>query len=173
MRILGAILAGGQARRFGSDKALATLGGMTLIDRIAATLRPQVDEFVIVGREGGIADRPPGIGPLGGIAAALHHAQDYGFEGVVTVPCDTPVLPLDLVRRVRSAGTATFMRGLPVIGYWPAALAGLIDAYLVSASEHSIRGWVRKIDAAPVTLNEIANVNTRADLAALSATFSD
>jgi molybdopterin-guanine dinucleotide biosynthesis protein A len=172
MKILGAMLAGGQARRFGADKALATLGGMTLIDRIAATIRPQVHDLIIVGREGGIADRPPDIGPLGGIAAALRYAEDYGFDGAVTVPCDTPVLPSDLVRRLTSIGSATFARGLPVIGYWPTALAPAIDAYLASADDHSIRSWARHINAAPVTLDDIANINTRADLVALSATFS-
>jgi hypothetical protein len=71
-RTLGAILAGGRSRRFGSDKALARLGGERLIDRAAAALRPQVDRLIVCGRVMPamvcVADRPsPDLGPLGGL----------------------------------------------------------------------------------------------------------
>lgn len=173
MTILGAILAGGQARRFGADKALAALQGMTLIDRIAATIGPQVDAVVIVGRGPGIADRPAGIGPLGGIAAALHDARSRGFGSVVTVPCDTPMLPADLVVTITRPDQATFVAGLPVIGGWPASLADVIDAYIAATTDWSIRAWARHVGAVPIVLDAtIANINTRADLAALAATVS-
>ena len=97
-RILGAILAGGRSTRFGSDKALATLDGQALIDRVAEALAPQVDALIVVGRSHPgmtcIPDRPaPDLGPLGGIAAALHHAETHGFAQVLTVPCDAPSCP--------------------------------------------------------------------------------
>jgi molybdopterin-guanine dinucleotide biosynthesis protein A len=104
MNVLGAILAGGEARRFGSDKALAMLDGVTLIDRVRAALTPQVAAVVVCGRVGGIADRPAGIGPLGGIAAAIWQARERGMDGAVTVPCDAPGLPDDLVARLAAAG---------------------------------------------------------------------
>jgi hypothetical protein len=77
--ILGAVLAGGQSSRFGSDKALAELDGRTLLARAVEALQAQCDAVVVVGREDApvptLPDRPrPGMGPLGGIAAALHHA---------------------------------------------------------------------------------------------------
>jgi molybdopterin-guanine dinucleotide biosynthesis protein A len=51
MTLLGAIFAGGASRRFGSDKALADIGGVALLERVAARLRPQCDALVVVGRE--------------------------------------------------------------------------------------------------------------------------
>lgn len=171
--ILGAILAGGEARRFGSDKAMALLDGVTLIDRIATTLRPQVDDLVLSGRPPGIPDRPAGIGPLGGIAAALHHAQENRFTSVVTVPCDTPLLPDDLVANLAQQKGACFVADLPVIGWWPASMANVIDAYLQAGGNRSIRSWGQTVDATPVSLDTaIANINTRADLAMLARDVS-
>ena len=173
MKVLGAILAGGEARRFGADKAQAMLAGISLIDRIAATLRPQVDELLICGRAPGVPDRPVGVGPLGGIAAALHEAVRRGMDMVITVPCDTPILPVDIVATIIRPGAASFVKGLPVIGGWPAALAPRLDTYLAETTDRSIRAWARHVGAQPIMLDATpANINTRADLAQLAATFS-
>src|SRR3954464_15142116 len=84
-RLLGVVLAGGQARRFGRDKALATLAGMALLDHAANALRPVVEEIAVVGRDSStyvsIADWPAtGLGPLGGLCGALRHARDRDFD---------------------------------------------------------------------------------------------
>ena len=173
MTILGVILAGGQARRFGSDKALAMLDGATLIDHVTATLTPQVDAAVVCGRDGGLIDRPAGIGPLGGIAAAVRHARDEAFAGAVTVACDTPVLPGDLVARLLAVGGAAFVGSIPVVGYWPAALADAIDDHIARSIDYSIRAMTSSIGATAITLGApIANVNTPADLADLADRIS-
>src|SRR3546814_3555756 len=44
VKTLGAVLAGGRSSRFGSDKALAMLGGRTLLDHAQAALRPHRSE---------------------------------------------------------------------------------------------------------------------------------
>ena len=167
MRLLGAILAGGQARRFGSDKALARLDGVALIDRVADALRPQVAAIVLCGRASGLVDRPAGIGPLGGLAAALHLAREAGYDAVVSAPCDTPMLPTDLVARLMRSGGATFAAQSPVIGLWPAALVDRLDAYLGETDDRSMRGWARACGAEPRMLDiALANINTPGDLAA-------
>ena len=96
MRTLGAVLAGGRSSRFGSDKALAMLDGRSLLDHAVAALRPHCDAVIVVGR-GEIADWPRAdMGPLGGIAGALIHAADQGFDQVLTASVDCVRLPADL-----------------------------------------------------------------------------
>ena len=169
MSVLGAVLAGGQSRRFGSDKAVALLDEVALVDRVVAALSPQVDAVVIVGRAGGLADRPAGgLGPLAGLNAALHHARATDYDWVVTVPCDAPLLPHDLVARLRGEGPR-FAADMPVIGWWPATLADRLDTHLAASDDRSMRGWARAIGAVAVDLGPIANVNTPADLAKLNA----
>lgn len=179
--LLGAILAGGQSRRFGEDKALTLLAGRSLIDRAILSLSDQVDRVIIVGRPsaGGdvaaIPDRPsPGLGPLGGLNAALHHARDNGFHAVVTIGCDVPVLPRDLVARLSATGRPCFLAALPIVGYWPSDLATRLDDHLASGTERSMRGWAKVADACALTLPvDLPNINTPADLAALSASILD
>ena len=168
MKLLGAVLAGGQSRRFGSDKALAVLGGKTLIEHAIAALAAQTDAVIVCGREwtDWVADRPaPDLGPLGGINAALHCAAKRGFDAVLTVPCDAPLLPADLAERMAATGAPAFVEDMPVIGLWPAALAASLDAHLAQSADRSVRGWARQAGARPHALDKsIPNVNSLADL---------
>lgn len=169
MRVLGAVLAGGRSLRFGSDKALAMLRGKPLMDNVIEALRPQVDAFVICGRQHGghpcLADQPgPGLGPLGGLCAALHHAAGSGFERVLSVGCDMPDLPADLIARL--AGAPAVADGQWLVGLWPAALATRLDAHL-AAGNRSLRGWADAVGAPRVPLPPLANINRIEDLAVL------
>ena len=110
--ILGAVIAGGRSTRFGSDKALAMIGGERLIDRTIAALDPQVDRLVVCGREWpgclSLADRPQaGLGPLGGLAAALRYARLCGFAKLLSVPVDALAIPHDLVAILAGPGPAS------------------------------------------------------------------
>jgi molybdopterin-guanine dinucleotide biosynthesis protein A len=175
MRVLGAVLAGGQSRRFGSDKALAMLGGKPLIEHAIAALSAQTDAVIVCGREwtDWVADRPaPGLGPLGGINAALHCALERGFDAVLTLPCDTPLLPPDIRRHLAAAGPAAFLENMPVIGLWPAALAPALDAHLARSVDRSVRGWAGQVEAVPSRLDKsIPNVNSLSDLNLISGHF--
>jgi molybdopterin-guanine dinucleotide biosynthesis protein A len=171
-RIAGAILAGGQSRRFGSDKALAPFDGRALIDHVAAGLSAQSDALIVVGRAHGgltsVADRPrAGLGPLGGLAGALHWARANGFQAVLSAPCDAPLLPCDLAMRLAGEGPA-YVAGLPVIGWWPSALADEIDRWLAEDRSRAMRHWAAAVGARRVMLDVLpANVNTVEDLATL------
>jgi len=169
-RVLGAILAGGRSSRFGSDKAVARLGDVTLIEHVKRSLAPQVDAVVVCGRSapeaGYLVDRPaPDLGPLGGLAAALRHARDHGFVAVVSVGCDTPILPDDLVRTLGATEGPAVVTALPIVGYWPASLLGDIDAFLDRGGTRAVRAWAAAVKARPVCLSyDIPNINTPADL---------
>jgi molybdopterin-guanine dinucleotide biosynthesis protein A len=106
------ILSGGRATRMnGVDKGLISLQHKPLIQHVIDRLAPQVDEILInANRE--IAqyealhftvlqdDNPDFIGPLAGFSLGLQHCKhDY----LLTVPCDSPMLPLDLASRLLTA----------------------------------------------------------------------
>jgi molybdopterin-guanine dinucleotide biosynthesis protein A len=167
-RLLGAILAGGQARRFGSDKAQALFEGARLIERVAAALLAQCEALVVCGRaEPGfpcIPDWPEaGLGPLGGLAAALRHGAAGGFSHVLSAGVDVPDLPHDLAALLAGEG-ASIVESQPVVGLWPVADGPALEAFLGSGG----RSLYRCADALGARRVELArplmNVNRPEDL---------
>jgi molybdopterin-guanine dinucleotide biosynthesis protein A len=80
--VVGAIIAGGAARRLGGvAKGLIEIDGVRMIERVARALRPVTERIVVVSSIEGaedwlagaevVTDEQPGIGPMGGIASAL------------------------------------------------------------------------------------------------------
>jgi molybdenum cofactor guanylyltransferase len=173
MRLLGAILAGGQSRRFGSDKAAALVDGKALLDHVADVLRPQCAALVIAGREWqgitSVADIPEsGQGPLGGLAGALDYAQRNGFGAVLSCGCDVLGLPENLVGQL-GAAPAIFDE-LPIVGLWPANLADILAVWLANPANRSVYRFADYISARRVTTPaSITNVNRVSDLAAVAS----
>lgn len=111
-QIAGVILAGGQGRRMGGvDKGLQELQGRPMVQWVLERLAPQVDGVLInanqnLERYAGfgcavLPDRIPDFaGPLAGLHAALMQTDR---PLLVTVPCDSPFLPVDLVARLHAA----------------------------------------------------------------------
>jgi molybdopterin-guanine dinucleotide biosynthesis protein A len=169
--ILGCVLAGGQSSRFGSDKALAELHGQTLLARAVDTLSGWCEHVVVVGRAEAPAptlpDWPrPGMGPLGGVAAALHLAADEGYEAVLTCGVDAPLLPEDLPALLAPA--PAYLAAQPVIGLWPVSAVSAIEAILHGTGKHSMRALAEAVNARPVELAAApANINTPDDLRAV------
>lgn len=102
--ITGVILAGGQSRRLGEDKALLTIGGQPAITRAAALMAgifeqtmlsvaaPEAYPFLALPRS---VDRFPGSGPLGGLHAAL---LDAPTPRILAVTCDMPLMSAEMIR---------------------------------------------------------------------------
>lgn len=172
-RILGCVLAGGQSSRFGSDKALAMLNGQSLLTRAVDTLSAWCDQVVVVGREEAPAPTLPDwprahMGPLGGIAAALHLAADEGYGAVLTCGVDSAGLPADLPEQLGPA--PAYVADQPVIALWPVGASPALDAILAGTGKHSLRALAQQTGARAVQLaRNPANINTPADLAALEA----
>jgi molybdenum cofactor guanylyltransferase len=170
MKLLGAILAGGASRRFGSDKAMAPIEGRPMLEHVAEGLRTQCDAIVVAGRDWPGLDRVddlpgPGLGPLGGLAGAMAYAAHHGFDAVLTSGCDIPDLPVDL--RERLATPNALICGQPTIGLWDSGLAAKLADYLRVSEDRSIRSWALAIEARWVAIEKaIPNINTPADLAA-------
>ncbi len=169
-RTLGVILAGGKSSRFGSDKALAEFEGRPLIAHVADMLAGQCDAIAVAGRDWGglvrVNDTPePGLGPLGGLLGALHHAEASGFDQVLTSGCDLIGLPGDLIALLSPA--PALFADQPTIGLWPAALADRLAAFIKRDARRSIRGWAAEAGARTIApASAIANVNYPSDLEA-------
>ncbi len=178
------VLAGGQGRRMhGRDKGLLPWCGRPLVDWVLARVADQVDAVLISAnrhladyRALGypvVADPTPGLGPLGGLLGALPHLP--AEHALLTLPCDTPRLPVDLVTRLRAKDdTAIRVARDPERIHWllalypPGTLAGL-DEYLASGGR-SVQGFIRARPHRLVHFPEpgaFANLNTPADLEAL------
>jgi molybdenum cofactor guanylyltransferase len=107
--ISGLILAGGEGKRVGGvDKGLIEYQGRALIEHVIDTIRPAVDDLVISANRNiehyqrytdkVISDQTEQyLGPLAGIHAAMPHCA---HEWILLTPCDTPLLPNDLVARL-------------------------------------------------------------------------
>lgn len=169
--ILGVVLAGGQSTRFGSDKALAELDGHTLLARAVDTLSGWCEYVVVVGRETApaptIPDWPhPHMGPLAGIAAALHFARDEGYETVLTLGVDSIGLPENLPDLLSPA--PAYLESQPVVGHWPAGAVDAIETLLLADTKHSMLAFAGALGATAVKISaKPANINTPADLAAM------
>lgn len=173
--ILGAVLAGGRSTRFGSDKALADLAGRSMLSHAVAALKGQCDAVVVTGRDMASAPTVPdwpraGMGPLGGIAAALHHARDAGFDAVLTCAVDSVGLSAFAIAELSPA--PAYCESQPVIGLWPVSASITLDALLESDARHSVMAFAERIGARAVTLScKPANINTLADLASAREQF--
>lgn len=176
MTLLGVILAGGQATRFGSDKALAVLEGRPLLEHAAAAVLGAVARTIVCGREGAplgltaVSDWPAaGLGPLGGLCAALRYAAGNGFAAVLSIGCDTPILPAALVDRLVTGSGARFLRQAPIIGCWPVDLANGLSTLLADGGGRSVYRWAEAVGAEAIDAGgDLPNINRERDLLQLA-----
>ena len=180
MPLTAAILAGGQSQRMGTDKAALEIGGMTLLERTARLALAAGLPVLVVGRvrpDGWalpevrfIPDAKPGLGPAGGLAAALHHAQ----TAVLALACDLPLLTEEalhwLMAQVRSqfapSGLVTVNgdRREPLFAVYDLTCLPLTEARLAEG-RRSLRGIIEagQFAFAPApdwVAAQLVNVNT-------------
>ena len=132
----GFVLAGGQSSRMGADKAWVLFQGRPLIEHAVGILSAAGLPVFIAGARRDAAARlnsyapvipdvEPGLGPLGGICAAL---ASCAADDAVFLPVDAPLLPLSLIvyllRHARTAGSAVTLASLNSVPQtFPAVLA--------------------------------------------------
>lgn len=162
-RVTGIILAGGAGSRLGGvDKGLQKHAGRPLIESVIERLQPQVDSILIscnrnldqysdYGFQVFQDQMPLYSGPLAGLARTLREVQT---PMCVTVPCDNPELPPDLVARLeaalaqepdaRVAVAHDGERLQPLYALLPASLGDALDAWLESGGR-APREWYPQI----------------------------
>ncbi len=192
-RVTGVILAGGRARRMGGrDKGLIEVGGAPMVRRVAERLALQVGAVLINANRNlpryaelgypVVSDVVAGYhGPLAGMASGLQAAQT---PLVVTVPCDSPLLPGDLVARLcaglgRDAAIAVAHDGermQPVFSLLRTELLEDLRAWLASG-ERKIDRWYARHPHSLVDFSDhpetFVNVNTPEDRAAVESRLAE
>ncbi|CAM3624117.1 molybdenum cofactor guanylyltransferase MobA [Polynucleobacter brandtiae] len=191
-KITGLILAGGRAQRMGGiDKGLIPFRGKPLIESAIERLKPQVDTILINANRNitkyahygypVIMDETPDFsGPLAGFSIGLKHcATPY----LLTSPCDSPLLPLDLAERMLTKLEAENLDlvyasseevngkvwAQPVFCLMRNTLEHLLNDFL-SKGDLKIDHWFKEVFSGTVVFNAphaFANVNTPQELDAL------
>lgn len=185
--VCGLILAGGQGRRMGGvDKGLEPLRGRPMVEWVIERLTPQVGGIVINANQnqdtygrfgypvvGDEVTESGGAGPLAGLHSGLGICT---LPLLVSVPCDSPFLPLDLVARLR---TALVSKGKQLAvartGTQSHPVFALMKADVRAHLADFLNDGGRKIDAWYATLNVVevafddeaeafSNINTRDEL---------
>ena len=153
--ITGIVLAGGLGRRMGGvDKGLQPLRGRPMVAWVLERLAPQVEAIVINANQnadayGAYGHRvvPDAIGGYAGPLAGLHAGLAAATTPlVVTVPCDSPFLPADLVARL-AAHLGENDLAVAKTGEQPHPVFALVRAAVRQNLEAFLAGGGRKIDA--------------------------
>jgi len=198
MSLGGLVLCGGRSRRFGAEKALAELGGRPLAAIIAEVLGAAGDRVGVSAAEGsgaagwarsrGFEVIPDGgtpfNGPLFGVLAGLHWAASWGADGLVTAPCDVPLLPADYASRLAAAVVCPLgvvavddrSKVQPLCALWPTkARDGLAEA-LRGDRHAAARDIIKDLGFRQVQFDEpnaFFNVNSPADLDAIRSSRAE
>lgn len=183
-QVSAVILAGGMGRRMGGqDKGQLELNGRPLIEYVLETIQPQVKTILInanrhqaeYARYGYpvVPDLLQGYqGPLAGFAAGMRAATT---PYVVTLPCDGPFSPPDLVARLAAALEKEHAdiavahdgeRLQPVYALLPTSLSASLESFL-AAGERKIDLWYTQHKMVRVDFSDVAmtfrNINTPQD----------
>lgn len=171
----------------GINKGLLTLQQKPLIQHVIGHLTPQVDEiFINANREilqyqafgyPVLSDETDDfLGPLAGFNLGLQHAK---YDYLLTVPCDSPLLPLDLAQRLLAgliqnkadiAVASSNSHAHPVFCLCKKNVLTSLTAYL-ALGERRVSAWQKSLAYTEVDFSDCAdafvNLNTFEDLTAL------
>jgi len=192
--VVGLVLAGGRSVRFEGEKAAADLAGRPLIlwaarrlqrscQVVAANVRPGTESEGLAQAAGLtlLYDIPgDALGPLAGIKVGLIWARDQGAQSLAVSPCDVPHLPDDLYDRlIASAVDApalaeTSEGAQPLCAVWPVSALAPVTEALEGGKHPPTWRLLQSLGATRVPFPDahaFANINTRADLAAIAGRF--
>ena len=181
------MLTGGKASRFGGiNKSLIRVEGVKIITRIVSLLKPLFHEIIIAGWPAEeavpagtrpVADNFPGMGPLGGIEAAMKAANTpflFVFGG------DMPWLSAEIIVRQaeyfikESPDVLVPLIGVmtePLHSVYNCALHSSLEAFMKKAANPSVRDFYQltrvmyfNLPSEEQILRSFSNINTPSDL---------
>lgn len=177
--VTGLILAGGASRRFGRDKALATLDGVPFVVRVHAALAghaasvllstgPTPRAYSVDARV--VLDSVPDGGPLAGLAAGLATCTT---PWLVSAAVDLPFLSADALRPLldpvpEAVDVAVALdadgRRQPTVALWRVATVGTVVAERLAERRLALHGLLDRLTVREVPVRGLRNVNQPDDL---------
>ena len=189
MEVTGIILAGGKSLRLGRNKAMETIGGVPLIERVINSLTPITNKLILVtGKDNKsfssiksveiVADIHPDKGPLSGIYTGLYYS---GNLTNIVVACDMPFLNTELLEHM----TKLLPSFDAIVPRWPnGQIEALYAAYSISClpairknlenNQFSVNAFLKKMHVLHLNkrgfskfdpdLLSFFNINTQADV---------
>ncbi len=182
-QIVIAILAGGESRRMGNDKAQMLWNGVPLLEHLCRIALATKRRVLVVGRERPadwtlnevvfLMDEERGIGPLSGLKTALQWAHRNDCQTVCALPCDVPLLTTDAINWLIQLEVAPEKDGIatrsgeqlqPLFARYQVSCLPLIDE-LLSQNKRSLHAliWAGDffvVEAPPEIAHQLLNVNT-------------
>ncbi|ORB83233.1 molybdenum cofactor guanylyltransferase [Mycobacterium kansasii] len=185
MSLGGVVLAGGESRRMGRDKATLPLPGVTttLVEHVVGVVGQRCEPVIVMAAPGQplpplqatvLRDEVRGLGPLPatgrGLRAAAAAGARFAFVCAVDMPLLTVELIDDLVRRAVQTNAEVVLpwdgRSHYLAAVYRTELADRVDA-LVAAGERKMSAFVDACDAQRIVMPDsgsLSNVNTAAEL---------
>ena len=177
--VTGLLLAGGGSRRFGRDKALATLDGVPFVARVHAALAvhttsvllstgPTPRAYPVDARV--VLDPVPNGGPLAGLAAGLAACET---PWLVSAAVDLPFLTAEVLRPLLGAvpevvDVAVAVdedgRRQPTVALWRVATVGPVVSERLAARRLALHGLIGRLEAREVPIRGLHNVNQPGEL---------
>ena len=189
-KVLGVILAGGLSKRMkGENKFFKKINNKTIIEHIILKASQQVTKLIINANINKskfkkfdldiIKDSVKGFkGPLAGILSAMQYGKKNNFKWLVTLPCDAPFFPFDLVNKLLKNAekkkckiviVKSNNRTHPVIGIWSISLKKSLSNTLVKENIKKIDLFIKKHNFSIVNfsydkIDPFFNINSYRDL---------
>jgi molybdopterin-guanine dinucleotide biosynthesis protein A len=164
------ILAGGESRRMGQDKANLLLGERTLLQSVAATLQPLFAEVIVSVRQPRheidlpqVCDDPLHTGPLAGLVAGL---ERINTPWLFALACDMPFITPAVIEYLAQQ-RADYQAVVPMVSGYPQPLAAFYAASclplardcLNGAGKHSLRELLEHLQVRYVNEAELLNAD--------------
>ena len=188
-KILGVVLAGGKAQRFGQDKSQVKLQGKILIDYILSEIVDEFNETLIVTNNPisfMLSDKvfltkdfKKGLGPLGGVFTAMKWIKenDKKYNWISTFPTDTPFFTKkelkNFYENIKIDDSKLFFIKSKktrhnIFGLWSMDLMDQLESDLLKG-ERKVELWANSVGVSTINIeykkiDPFFNINTKEDL---------
>ena len=176
--ILPTILAGGKSRRFGKDKCLEKLGGITLLNHVVKKLLTKFKKVLIVVNKNKMIKNNQILvvkdcikgnqGPLVGILTAVKWAKKNNYKWVATFPCATPFFSIKIIEElIKKTNIKSGNQRHNIFSLWPTRIEKLIEKKIKIDKVRKVELLLDILGSQKINIrntnNRILNINTKSD----------